>query len=87
VVVLAQAFAAWYRDHTTDRLDHYAPTCLARIWKGERFSWYMTTLLHRNDTEEDFVQRIHQADLEYLVGSHAAQQALAENYVGLPMAV
>jgi p-hydroxybenzoate 3-monooxygenase len=87
VVVLSQAFAAWYRDHTTDRLDHYAPTCLARIWKGERFSWYMTTLLHRNDTEEDFVQRIHQADLEYLVGSHAAQQALAENYVGLPMAV
>jgi p-hydroxybenzoate 3-monooxygenase len=87
VVVLSRALAAWYRDHDTDLLDHYAPTCLARIWKGERFSWYMTTMLHKNDTEEDFVQRIHMADLDYLVGSHAAQQALAENYVGLPMAV
>jgi len=87
VVVLSRALAAWYRDHDTDLLDRYAPTCLARIWKGERFSWYMTTMLHRNDIEEDFVQRIHLADLEYLVGSHAAQQALAENYVGLPMAV
>ncbi|HLY87671.1 MAG TPA: 4-hydroxybenzoate 3-monooxygenase [Acetobacteraceae bacterium] len=87
VVVLSRALIAWYRDHGTDLLDRYAPTCLARIWKGERFSWYMTTLLHRNDLEEEFVQRIHMADLEYLVGSHAAQQALAENYVGLPMAV
>ena len=87
VVVLSRALTAWYRDHGTDLLDRYAPTCLARIWKGERFSWYMTTMLHRNDHEEDFVQRIHMADLEYLVGSHAAQQALAENYVGLPMAV
>ncbi len=87
VVVLAKALTEWYRDHGTDLLDQYAPTCLARIWKGERFSWYMTTMLHRNDSEEDFVQRIHMADLDYLVGSHAAQQALAENYVGLPMAV
>jgi p-hydroxybenzoate 3-monooxygenase len=85
--VLAKAFTAWYRDHGTDLLDRYASTCLARIWKGERFSWYMTTMLHRNDREEEFEQRIHMADLDYLVGSHAAQQALAENYVGLPMAV
>jgi len=87
VVVLAKALTEWYRDHGTDLLDLYAPTCLARIWKGERFSWYMTTMLHKNESEEDFVQRIHMADLDYLVGSHAAQQALAENYVGLPMAV
>src|SRR5579859_319796 len=87
VVVLSRALSAWYRDPGTDLLDQYAPTCLARIWKGERFSWYMTTMLHRNDREEAFVQRIHLADLEYLVGSHAARQALAENYVGLPMAV
>jgi p-hydroxybenzoate 3-monooxygenase len=87
VVVLAKAMTAWYRDRKTTLLDQYAPTCLARIWKGERFSWYMTTLLHRNDREEDFVQRIHMADLDYLVGSRAAQQALAENYVGLPMEV
>jgi p-hydroxybenzoate 3-monooxygenase len=87
VVILARALTAWYRDHKTDLLDKYTPTCLSRIWKGERFSWYMTTMLHRNDNEEDFVQRIHMADLDYLVGSHAAQQALAENYVGLPMDV
>ncbi len=85
VVVLSQAIAGWYRDPGTDLLDRYAATCLDRIWKGERFSWYMTTMLHRNDAEEDFVRRIHMADLDYLIGSHAAQQSLAENYVGLPM--
>lgn len=85
VVVLARALTAWYRDHDTVLLDAYAPTCLARIWKAERFSWHMTTMLHRNDAEEDFFRRIHMADLDYLVGSRAAQQALAENYVGLPL--
>ena len=87
VVVLAKAFTAHYRENRADLLDSYAATCLKRIWRGERFSWYMTTMLHRNDSEEEFVQRIHLADLDYLVGSRAAQQALAENYVGLPMAV
>jgi len=85
--VLWRALRAWYKTGAADLIDTYSATCLRRIWKGERFSWYMTTMLHRNDTEEDFVQRIHMADLDYLVGSHSAQQALAENYVGLPMAV
>ena len=86
VVVLAKALTRFYADGKEDLLDTYAATCLERIWRGERFSWYMTTLLHRNDAEEDFVQRIHMADLDYVVNSRAAQQALAENYVGLPMA-
>jgi len=86
VVVLARALTRFYADGKEDLLDTYAATCLERIWRGERFSWYMTTLLHRNDAEEDFVRRIHMADLDYVVSSHAAQQALAENYVGLPMA-
>jgi p-hydroxybenzoate 3-monooxygenase len=86
VVVLARALETYYRSGRTDLLDGYADTCLRRIWRGERFSWYMTTLLHKNEREEDFVQRIHMADLDYVVSSPAAQQALAENYVGLPMA-
>lgn len=87
VVVLSRALQAHYRENRADLLDGYAETCLKRIWRGERFSWYMTTLLHRNEAEGDFVQRIHMADLDYVVHSRAAQQALAENYVGLPMAV
>jgi p-hydroxybenzoate 3-monooxygenase len=87
VVVLAKALSRYYADGNEDLLDRYAATCLERVWRGERFSWYMTTLLHKNDREEDFVQRIHMADLDYVVSSRAAQQALAENYVGLPMAL
>jgi p-hydroxybenzoate 3-monooxygenase len=85
VVVLARALASHYRDGHQDLLDSYAATCLQRIWRGERFSWYMTTMLHRNDAESDFERRIHLADLDYVVHSRAAQQSLAENYVGLPM--
>jgi len=87
VVVLARALESYYRTGGTGLLDSYADTCLKRIWRGERFSWYMTTLLHKNDAEEDFVQRIHMADLDYVASSEAAQRALAENYVGLPMEV
>jgi p-hydroxybenzoate 3-monooxygenase len=84
VVILARAVGRFYRDGNQDRLDSYAATCLRRIWRGERYSWYMTTLLHNNKLENDFERRIHLADLDYVVQSRAAQQALAENYVGLP---
>ena len=59
-------------------------TCLRRVWKAERFSWWMTTLLHRFPENGLFGERIQLAELDYLVNSKAAMTALAENYVGLP---
>ena len=53
------------------------------MWKAERFSWWMTSLLHKLD-DDAFAQRIRMAELDYLVGSHAGQVTIAENYVGLP---
>jgi len=53
------------------------------VWKGERFSWYMTTMLHNNDHESSFERQVHVAELDYVRTSRAAATALAENYVGL----
>jgi p-hydroxybenzoate 3-monooxygenase len=55
------------------------------VWRYERFSWYMTTLFHRNDAETAFERRIHLADLDFVVSSRAAATALAEVYVGTPI--
>jgi p-hydroxybenzoate 3-monooxygenase len=84
VLVLSRAMIAKFRDNRQDGLDRYSATCLARIWKGERFSWYMTTMLHRNDEESEFEQRIHFADLDLVRSSRLSAGSLAENYVGLP---
>jgi p-hydroxybenzoate 3-monooxygenase len=84
VLVLSRALAAKYRHNRQDGLDRYSAICLSRVWKGERFSWYMTTMLHRNDEESDFEQRIHFADLDLVRSSRLQAGALAENYVGLP---
>ena len=84
VLVLARALEAKYRHNRQDLLDRYSATCLRRVWKGERFSWYMTTMLHRNDAETDFERRIHFADLDLVRTSRASASSLAENYVGLP---
>jgi p-hydroxybenzoate 3-monooxygenase len=84
VVVLARALEAQYQDNRRDLLDRYSATCLRRVWKAERFSWYMTTMLHRNEHESDFEQRIHFADLDLVRTSEASARSLAENYVGLP---
>lgn len=65
-------------------LASYSATALARVWKAVRFSWSMTTLLHRFPDQTDFDRRLQRADLAYLEGSAAAQAALAENYTGLP---
>ncbi len=81
---LARAFAAFYRDQTSEGIDRYSDRALARIWKAERFSWWMTSLLHRFPDAGDFGERIQRADLDYLFSSTAAQTSLAENYVGLP---
>ena len=85
VQVLGKAFESYYRSGNTDFLQAYSATCLQRVWKVQRFSWWMTALLHRFDTDNAFDQRRQLAELEYLVSSRAAAQTLAENYVGLPL--
>jgi 2-polyprenyl-6-methoxyphenol hydroxylase-like FAD-dependent oxidoreductase len=71
----------FYRERSETGLDAYS---LARVWKAVRFSWWMTTMLHRFPETGEFGQRIQEAELDYLVHSKAASTALAENYVGLP---
>ncbi|HVL36120.1 MAG TPA: 4-hydroxybenzoate 3-monooxygenase [Burkholderiales bacterium] len=80
---LAESLIARYRGDETE-LAHYSARALARVWKAERFSWWMTKLLHRFPEEGDFGRRMQLAELDYIAGSSAAQTALAENYVGLP---
>jgi len=84
VRTLAKALAACYADGRTDLLDRYSETCLRRVWKVQRFSWWMTSMLHRLPDEGPLRQRLQLAELDYLAGSRAASTALAENYVGLP---
>ena len=81
---LSEALIAHYRDGSSQLLENYSARALARVWKAERFSWWMTKLLHRFPEEGDFGRRMQLAELEYIAGSSAAQTALAENYVGLP---
>jgi p-hydroxybenzoate 3-monooxygenase len=86
VAVLARGIAGFYRGGATDGLDAYSSTCLRRIWKVQRFSWWMTTLLHRFFDHTPFEQQMQAAELDYVFSSRAASLALAENYVGLPLA-
>ena len=81
---LSRGFIAHYKDGDSSGLDGYSDRALARVWKSERFSWWMTMLLHRFD-DGDFARRIQQADLEYLASSETAQASMAENYIGLPV--
>jgi p-hydroxybenzoate 3-monooxygenase len=81
---LAEALIEHYCGNSGKGLDSYSARALARVWKAERFSWWMTSLLHRFPETGPFGQRLQLAELDYLVGSRAASTALAENYVGLP---
>jgi p-hydroxybenzoate 3-monooxygenase len=85
VRVLARAFSDFYTTGSRTGLEGYSETCLRRVWKVQRFSWWMTSMLHRFEDENAFDQRRQLAELEYVVSSRAASQSLAENYVGLPM--
>ncbi len=82
---LACGLTEFYRDKSAAGIDAYSDRCLRRIWKAERFSWWLTSLMHKFPETGDFGQRMQHAELEYLVGSAAASTALAENYVGLPL--
>jgi len=81
---LFDGLAEYYRHARWSGLDAYSDRALRRIWKAERFSWWMTMLLHRFPDDGPFGDKIQTAELEYLFSSRAAQTALAENYVGLP---
>ena len=85
VKYLSSALIEFYRDKTSAGIDTYSQRALARIWKAERFSWWLTSLMHRFPDSEGFGQKMQEAELDYLVNSVAASTTLAENYVGLPM--
>jgi len=85
VRVLVRALGEFYESGRTDLLDRYSETCLRRVWLAQRFSWWMTSMLHRFDSENDFQHRLQLAELDYVVSSRPASRTLAENYTGLPM--
>jgi p-hydroxybenzoate 3-monooxygenase len=80
---LFSGLAEHYQDRSNAGIDAYSARALARVWKAVRFSWWMTTMMHRFPDTSDFDQKIQEAELDYLTHSRAASTALAENYVGL----
>ena len=87
VVVLGRALKAFYERGRTEWLDEYSTVCMRRVWKAQRFSWWMTSTLHRAPDESAFDHQRRIADLDYLTSSRAAMTSLAEQYVGLPAEV
>jgi p-hydroxybenzoate 3-monooxygenase len=84
VRLLARALAARYRTGDDVELRSYSATALRRIWKAQRFSWWMTSMLHHFPDNNPYQRRLQLAELDYVTSSRAASTALAENYVGLP---
>lgn len=84
VRVLARAFAQFYSTRRRDLLDRYSEICLRRVWKVQRFSWWMTSMLHLFESDGPFDRKRQIAELDYVTSSKAASRSLAENYVGLP---
>jgi len=84
VSTLFDIFCKVYQQGRTDLLERYSAICLRRVWKAERFSWWMTSMLHRFPDADPFSQRIQQTELDYFVSSAAGRTTIAENYVGLP---
>jgi p-hydroxybenzoate 3-monooxygenase len=82
---LSNAFAEYYQQRSSEGIDRYSEVSLRRVWKAERFSWWMTSLMHRFPDSGDFERKVQEAELDYLVHSRAGSTALAENYVGLPL--
>jgi p-hydroxybenzoate 3-monooxygenase len=85
VQILARALKHFYSTGKRDLLDTYSEVCLRRVWKVQRFSWWMTSMLHRFPNENPFDHRRQLAELDYVTSSRAAAKTLAENYVGLPL--
>ena len=85
VRVLCEGLVAFYRSQGMQSLEQYSWRCLRRVWKAQRFSWWMTSMLHRFPDSDAFQHNLQLAELDYVTSSCAAATALAENYVGLPM--
>ncbi|HET9216293.1 MAG TPA: 4-hydroxybenzoate 3-monooxygenase [Terriglobia bacterium] len=83
---LSRAVGDYYQSGGRELLDRYSEDCLKRVWRAQQFSWWMTSLLHKSDTENHFDHRRQRAELEYVTSSPAAMTSLAENYVGFPIA-
>jgi len=87
VRVLVSGLTEFYKSGKMELLERYSEICLRRVWKVQRFSWWMTSMLHRHASANPFDERRQLAELDYVTSSRAAAQTLAENYVGLPMEV
>jgi p-hydroxybenzoate 3-monooxygenase len=85
VKYLSSALIEHFTEHSDAGIDHYSQKALARIWRAERFSWWLTSLMHRFPDTGAFGQKMQEAELAYLVHSPALSTSLAENYVGLPL--
>jgi p-hydroxybenzoate 3-monooxygenase len=85
VIYLSKALIGWFQYGETAGIDGYSDRALRRIWKTERFSWYLTKLMHRFPDDGPFERRMQIAELDYIASSAAAQASIAENYVGLPL--
>jgi p-hydroxybenzoate 3-monooxygenase len=81
---LSRALREYYDEKSSAGIDAYSLTALARVWKAVRFSWWMTSMLHKFPDQGEFGARIQIAELDYLVSSQAATTSVSENYVGLP---
>jgi p-hydroxybenzoate 3-monooxygenase len=84
VYYLWQGLTDYYKKNSKAGLDDYSARALLRVWKAERFSWWMTSILHRFPESGEFDQKMQQTELQYLISSEYAMKAMAENYVGLP---
>jgi p-hydroxybenzoate 3-monooxygenase len=80
--VLAHALTEFYGSGKRELLDAYSEICLRRVWRAQRFSWWMTSMLHRFDRSDPFQLKVQQAELDYVTTSRAAATTIAENYVG-----
>ncbi|SCY67912.1 4-hydroxybenzoate 3-monooxygenase [Microvirga guangxiensis] len=85
VGVLAEALTEYYQERSPAGIDGYSARVLARVWKAERFSWWMTSILHTFPETDAFGRRMQRTEFDYLVSSEAAAKAMAENYTGLPL--
>jgi p-hydroxybenzoate 3-monooxygenase len=85
VKYLSSSIIEFYAEQSEAGINHYSERCLRRIWKGERFSWWFTNLMHRFPNDGAIGQKLQEAELEYLIGSSASATVMAENYVGLPL--
>ena len=85
VVQLSRALEAFYKNKRNELLENYSAKCLRRVWYAQRFSWWMTQIMHRFPDETAFDHRRQLSDLDYITSSTAAATSLAEQYVGLPL--